>query len=110
MLLPYHELCGSRLNYKLVHASIRIASLVGIVVVLVVALAGRFNPLLEQLNIYSFFGLPIAVLLSAVFESFWFGRTKPETRAVALDWFFVLAFLVVWAFAMARLLLTPAFF
>ena len=110
MLLPYHELCGSRLNYKLVHASIRVASLAGIAVVFVVALAGRFNPVLEQLTIYSFFGLPIAVLVFAVFESFWFVRAKLETRAVAIDWFFVLAFLVIWAFEMVRGLLTPTFF
>jgi hypothetical protein len=109
MFLPYQELCGSRLNYKLVHASIRVATLVGIALVFVVAFAGRFNPPLEQLTVYFFFGLPIAVLFIAVFESFWFRRTEHETRAVAVDWLFVLALLVVWAFEMVRILLTPVF-
>ncbi len=109
MLLPYDEICGSRLNYKLVHASIRVATLAGIALVFVVAFAGRFNRVLEELTDYLFFGLPIAVLFVAVFESFWFRRTEPETRAVAVDWLFVLVFLVVWAFEMVRILLTPAF-
>jgi hypothetical protein len=109
MLLPFDQLCGSRLNYKLVHASIRLACLVGIGVVFVVMYAGRFNPVLEQLTILSFFGLPVAVLSSAVFESVWFGRTKLDIPAVAIDWFFVLAFLLVWAYEMLYLLMMPVF-
>jgi hypothetical protein len=110
MLLPFDQVCGSRLNYKLVHASIRIACLVGIAVVLVIALVHhRFNPVLEQLTVVAFFGLPVAVLSTAVFESVWFGRTKLDIPALAIDWFFVLAFLLVWAYEMLYLLMMPVF-
>jgi hypothetical protein len=106
MLLPLDEICGSRLNYKLVHASIRVACLVGLAVVFVVAFAGRLDPLLEQIIFYLFLGLPIAVLSIGVFESIWFRRTEREHRAVAIDWLLALTYLVVWAFEMVRVIVT----
>jgi hypothetical protein len=106
MLLPFDELCGSQLNYKFVHASIRVGCLVGLAVVFVVAFAGRFDPLLEQLTLYLFLGLPVVVLSLGVFESIWFRRTEREHRAVAIDWLLVLAYLVVWAFEMLQVILT----
>jgi len=107
MLLSFDEVCGSRLNYKLVHASIRVACLVGLAVVFVVAFAsGRFDPVLEQITLYLFLGLPIVVLSIGVFESVWFRRTEREHRAVAIDWLLVLAYLVVWAFEMVRVIVT----
>jgi ABC-type dipeptide/oligopeptide/nickel transport system permease subunit len=105
ILLPFDEICGSRLNYKLAHASIRVACLVGIAVVFVVTFAGRFDRVLEQFTIYLFLGLPLIVLSVAIFESVWFRRTEPEQRAVAIDWLFVVAYLVVWAFEMVRVIL-----
>jgi hypothetical protein len=69
MLLPFDEIYGSHLNYKLVHPSIRVTCLVGIAVVFVVEFAGRFDPVLEQITFYLFLGLPLAVLSLCVFES-----------------------------------------
>jgi hypothetical protein len=106
MLLPFDEICGSRLNYKLVHASIRVACLIGLAVVFVVAFAGRLDPVLEQIIFYLFLGLPIAVLSIGVFESVWFRRTASEHRAVAIDWILVLAYLVVWAVEMVNVIVT----
>ena len=105
MLLTIDQLCGSRLNYKFVHASIRVTCLVGIAIVFVVALAGRFDRVLEQITIYLFWGLPLAVLSVAIVESFWFRRTEREQRALALDWLFVLLYLITWAVEMVRVIL-----
>jgi hypothetical protein len=106
MLLPFDEICGSRLNYRLVHASIRVACLVGIAVCFVVAFAGRFDPVLEEIVFCLFFGLPLAVVSVAVFESVWFRRTEREQRAVAIDWLLLIVYLVVWAVEMVRVILT----
>src|SRR5712664_511137 len=55
MLLPFDQLCGSRLNYKLVHAFVRLASLGGIALVFVVVFAGRLSSAaLETLTVYLF--------------------------------------------------------
>jgi len=40
-----------------------------------------------------------------IFESVWFRRMEHEQRAVAIDWLFVVAYLVVWAFEMVRVIL-----
>ncbi len=106
MLLPFDEICGSQRNYKLVHASLRVACVVGLAVVFAVAFAGRFDPVLEQITFYLFLGLPLVVLSMGIFESVWFRRTEREHRAVAIDWLLVLAYLLVWAFEMVRVIVT----
>jgi hypothetical protein len=58
---------------------------------------------------FFYYSVPV-ILLVAIFESFWFRRTAPELRPLAIDWFFVLGYLAVWGFGMIKGLLQMPIF
>ena len=107
MLLPFEQLCGSRLNYRLLHAALRIASLITISLTLVIILSGWAETLaLKSFGIYLLLCLPIVIVTVVIVESFRLRRDHSEHRAVAIDWLFVIASLAVWCVEMFRILAT----
>jgi hypothetical protein len=115
MLLPFEQLCGSRLDYKIVHAFVRLTCVVSAVLLFILFYSAKVFALirhtpLDDIASYWFFSSPIIVISIAVFDSFWFVRTQPETRALAIDWLFVVAYLIVWCFQMLKIFLSfPVF-
>jgi hypothetical protein len=106
MSLPLEQFCGSRLNYKVLHAALRLVSLSTIGLCFIIALSGRIKPpALETVIAYAFLCSPVALISVVVFESFWFVKTRNEQRALAIDWFFVIAALVAWGIEMVRIIL-----
>jgi len=109
MLLPVEQFCGSRLNYKLFHALLRVTCSLSIVLVLIIFFTSRLsnallgNPFVGDFAFQWFlYYSPVAVLSLCVFGSFWLGRTELESRALAIDWFFVLGYLFVWGFGVVK--------
>jgi hypothetical protein len=115
MLLPFEQLCGSRLNYKIVHAFVRLTCMVSAVLLLMLFYSAKIfelirNTPLAHVAFYWFLSSPIIVISIAAFNSFWLVRTQPETRALAIDWLFVVAYLVVWCFQVLKIFLSfPVF-
>jgi hypothetical protein len=106
MLLPLEQFCGSRLNYRVLHVALRMVSLSTIALCFVIALSGRIKPpALETVIAMLFFCSPVVLISVVVFESFWFVKSRNEHRALAIDWFFVIAALVAWAIEMVRIIL-----
>ena len=109
MLLTPEQRCSSRLNYRLLHASLRIASLITISLTLVIILSGRVETLaLKTFIIYPLLCSPIVIVTVVIFESFRLRQDHSEQRAVAIDWLFVIASLAVWCVEMFRILTTFA--
>ena len=107
MLLTFEQLCGSQLNYRLLHAALRIASLITISLTLVIILSGRAETLaLKSFGIYLLLCLPIVIVTVVIVESFRLRRDHSEHREVAIDWLFVIASLAVWCVEMFRILTT----
>ena len=107
MSLTFEQLCGSRLNYKLLHAAIRIASLITIALTFVIMLSGRVEQFaLQNLVIYPLLCSPIVIISVVIFESFRLRRNQVEHRAVAIDWLFVILSLTVWCVEVFRILST----
>jgi hypothetical protein len=105
MLPTSEQLSGSRSNYGLLHAALRIASLITISLALVIILSGRVETLaLKNFIIYPFLCSPIVIATVAIFESFRLRRDRSEQRALAIDWLFVIASLAVWCVEMFRIL------
>jgi hypothetical protein len=50
---------------------------------------------------FLYYSVPV-ILSVAVFESFWLRRTEREFRPLAIDWFFVLGYLIVWGFGVVE--------
>jgi len=102
MLLALDELCGSGRSDKIIHGAIRVTCLSSTVLFIFsiyFLLNGKdilFHTGLERFDVAWFFIAPVVFILAAMLESVWFRRRKAEVRAVAIDWFFVLAYLVVW--------------
>jgi hypothetical protein len=107
MFLPLEQLCGSRLKYKLVHAVVRVASLVSILLIFIISMGMLSNAGFENLIVFWFWYWPIAVVSVVVFESFWLGRSELEMRALAIDWLFALAYLAVWCFEIVKMWAPP---
>ena len=107
MLLTFEQPCGSRLNYRVLHAVLRIASLITISLTLVIILSGRAETLaLKSFGIYLLLSLPIVMVTVVIVESFRLRRDHSGHRAVAMDWLFVIASLAVWCVEMFRILTT----
>jgi len=110
MSLPFEHLCGSRLNHKIVHGAVRVTCIFSAVLLIILFYSTKFfeltrNTTLDDVAAYWFFSSPIIILAIAVADSFWFGRTRPETQALAIDWLFVLAYLVFWCYQVVKILL-----
>ena len=112
MLLPLEQFCGSRFNYKLVHAFLRLTCLLTAAFIIMIFNAPHAldlflrNGIVADFSFRWFLYYSVPVILSVViFESFWFRRTKPELRPLAIDWFFVLGYLVVWGFGVVEAIL-----
>jgi len=105
MLLTFERLCGSRLN-RVLHAALRIASLITISLTLVIILSGRAETLALKFGIYLLLCLPIVIVTVVMVESFRLRRDYSEHRAVAIDWLLVIASLAVCSVEMFRILTT----
>ncbi len=109
MLLSLEQICGSRLNYKLFHGFVRLTCSLSIALVFILVWSPHFadvwlrNTRLEGLAIQWFlFYSPITTVSLCIFESFWLRRTEIEMRALALDWLFVVVYLIVWGFGILK--------
>ena len=108
MLLPLEQFCSSRVEHKVVHAVVRLTCVIcGVLTVLLFESQRVFEIIrgtpVDDIAIYSYFFSPLIVIASAVFSSFWFARVPAELRALAIDWFFALAYVGVWCFEMVRI-------
>ena len=111
MSLPFEQLCGSRFDYKVVHAAVRIVCLISALMLAVLFYSTKFfqltrNTPLDDISLYWFFSSPVIILAIAVTDSIWFRRTQPETQALAIDWLFALAYLAFWCYQMVKILLS----
>jgi len=102
MLPSFKQLCGSSRHYKIIHGAIRLTCLSSIVLFVFSIYFlhnGKdmlFHTGLERFDVMWFFVAPVVFISAAVLESVWFRRKTAEARAVAIDWFIVLAYLMVW--------------
>jgi hypothetical protein len=106
------EVFGSSRNAKIVHGMIRLTCLSGIILfVLSICLETATTIHIPDwsaywfgfLDIVLFFVAPVIFLVAAICESAWFRRRSTETRAIAVDWLFVIAYLVIWCFGLGTL-------
>jgi len=101
-MLPSLNNLGSGRSNKIIHGAIRVTCLSSIVLfILSIYFLSNgkdilFHTGLERFDVAWFFIAPVAFISAAIVESVWFRRSGVEGRAVAIDWFFVLAYLVVW--------------
>ncbi len=115
MLLSSYQLCGSRLNYKIFHGLLRTACLFSILLVFFnVYLSYKYMDILrrtglDDLDLIWFFVSPLILVSVAIFQSVWFRKTPAEMRALAIDWFFVLGYLLAWCFGFIRAVFPPPF-
>ena len=106
MLPSLDQLWGSTRNNKIIHSAIRLICLSSIVLFVFSIYflhSGKdmlFHAGFERFDVTWFFIAPVVFVSAAVLESVWFRRKNPEVRAVAIDWFFVLAYLMVWCFGL----------
>jgi hypothetical protein len=109
MLLPLEQFCGSRFDYKLLHAFVRLTCLVTAAFIIMIFNAQHLTNVILQndrvadVTVQWFLYYSVPVILSvAVFESFWLRRTEREFRPLAIDWFFVLGYLIVLGFGVVE--------
>jgi hypothetical protein len=107
MLLAFEQLFGSGLNYRRLHAALRIASLIAISLTLAIILSGWAETLaVKSFGISLLLCMPIVIVTVVIIESFRLRHNHSQHRAVAIDWLFVIASLAVWCVEMFRILTT----
>jgi hypothetical protein len=107
MLLSFEHQCGSRLNYNLLHAAIRISNLITVALMFLIIFSGHVeNVAIHNFVIYPLLCAPIGILLVVIFESVRLRRNQIAQRAVAIDWLFMIASLAVWCVEIFRMLTT----
>jgi hypothetical protein len=102
---------------KPLHAFVRLMCLLTATFIIMIFNAQRLTNVLLHNDVvadvtfqwFFYYSVPV-ILLVAIFESFWFRRTAPELRPLAIDWFFVLGYLAVWGFGMIKGLLQMPIF